>query len=73
MTCKLPCFDAARDPERCKCRKAVLQAYKIMCLDEPQGVALEAAIRIYRYHNPQDCSDTAHLTVERWINTEKFH
>lgn len=73
MSCRHPCFDAAKDPERCKCRAAVLRAYKIMKLDEPEGVALEAAIRIYRYHNPEDCIDTAHLTVERWVYQEHFH
>lgn len=67
MSCKTPGFDAANDEGRCKCRSAVMRTYKAMKKDEPETIALEAAIRVYRHHHPEDCIETAHLTVERWV------
>ncbi|MFK7839133.1 MAG: hypothetical protein AB8B83_02285 [Bdellovibrionales bacterium] len=39
--------------------------------DEPEVVAMDAAIRVYRFHNPCDNKTLAHLTVERWVHDER--
>ena len=69
MTCKTITFDGANDAERCKCRGAVLRTYNAM-LDEPEQVAFDAALRVYRYHHPEDSGETSQLTVERWVHAD---
>ena len=74
MSCKEILFEAARDPERCKCQSAVLKAYvSMMSAGRPHQVALEAAGIVYRFHHPEDSKMDAALTVERWIYAENFH
>ena len=76
MTCREITFDAANDEERCKCRGAVLRAYKgLTAAGEPEICALQAAKIVYRHHHPEDCKDDAALTVERWVSAEtgRFH
>ena len=67
--------DNAKDPQRCKCRGAVLKTYKLMSSDEPHHVAMEAAQRVYRYHHPEDMRACAALIVERWVyeDTGRYH
>ena len=62
------------DAARCTCREAVTRAYRGM-LDcgVPDSVALDAAIRVYRYHHPEATRDHAHLTVETWVFTGRLH
>ena len=71
MSCIEITFDAANDAERCKCRGAVLRTYGELIKDEPEQVALSAAIRVYRYHHPEDSVDMSSLTVERWVYADR--
>lgn len=74
MSCQHIHFDGARDPERCKCQRAVLNAYgTLVAAGRPHQVALEAAGIVYRFHHPEDSKMDASLTVERWIHAEHFH
>ncbi|MDB2683007.1 hypothetical protein N9Z27_02005 [Alphaproteobacteria bacterium] len=73
MSAKIITFDGANDENRCKCKSAVLKAYKCMSSDEPHIVALEAAKRVYQYHHPEDSKENQALTVERWVMAENFH
>jgi hypothetical protein len=41
--------------------------------DEPEHVALDAALRVYRYHHPEDPKDKAALTVESWVYAGSRH
>ncbi len=50
----------------CVCYQAVMRAYKHMS-DEPDKIALEAAIRVYRHHHPEDAKADAFVTVQRWV------
>lgn len=56
----------------CKCHKAVMTAYEGMkhCGEE---TALDAALRVYRFHHPEDAVDVASLTVERWVSADHIH
>lgn len=73
-SCKDKLFDAAGDPERCRCKGAALRAYGGM---KDHGAAeteaLDAAYRIYRFHHPEDAPADARLTVERWIYAGRPH
>jgi len=74
MTCREIKFDGANEPERCKCRPAVLRAYGgLLAAGQPECVALEAAKVVYSHHHPEDSQEDAGLTVERWICAGKFH
>jgi hypothetical protein len=44
-----------------------------MASAEPAQVALSAALRVYRYHHPEDSKEDASLTVERWVNVHSHH
>lgn len=72
MCCDLPVENGVKSPADCKCYNAVMCAYR--CLDDvPQHVALQAALRVYRYHHPEDSKHNAALTVERWVNETRIH
>ncbi|MFN3701221.1 MAG: hypothetical protein ACK4VI_06840 [Alphaproteobacteria bacterium] len=73
MCCNFPIQTGVRKAEDCVCYKAVMRTFKSMMSDEPFNVALEAAIRVYRYHHPEDKKHDAHLTVERWVNAQHVH
>lgn len=72
MTCNIPVQDGVREPADCKCYGAVMRAYGALC-DQPRVVAMEAAVRVYRYHHPEDNKRDAHLTVERWLAEGHVH
>lgn len=72
MSCNIPVQNNVRKPADCKCYKAVMRTYAGFS-DEPENVAMEAAIRVYRYHHPEDNKMDAHLTVERWIAAGHIH
>lgn len=72
MSCKTIKFDGANDPERCKCQRAVLRTYEGL-VHEGDDTALTAAIRVYRFHHPEDSREDASLTVERWVHAGHFH
>ncbi len=75
MTCKLMSLcpvssdvcKNVRCASDCKCYAAVMNAFESL-VDGPYSVAFDAALRIYRYHYPNDNKNTAKLTVERWVN-----
>lgn len=76
MSCIEVTFDGANDSERCKCRGAVLRAYKeLLSAGHPEVCAMQAAKIVYHYHHPEDPKDDAALTVERWVSAEtgRFH
>lgn len=73
MACRTITFDGANDPERCKCKGAVLRAYGSLVKEQPVYRAMDAARRVYRHHHPEDSTENAALTVERWVNEEHFH
>ncbi len=58
----------------CRCKGAVTRAYAGM-LDSGAGpaIALEAAVRVYRYHHPSAPPDFAQLTVECWVFHGRLH
>ena len=65
--------DPAKDPVRCKCQNAVLNAYKELIKQVPKSNAMEAAELVYGYHHPEDSKEERALIVERWINAEHMH
>lgn len=67
MVCEIPVQKNVRNAADCKCYGAVMRTFASMS-DEPQNVALEAALRVYRYHHPEDSKVDAQLTVERWVH-----
>ncbi len=72
MTCNIPVQEGVRKPADCKCYSAVMRTYGAL-RDEPHIVAMDAAIRVYRYHHPEDNKQDAHLTVERWLADGHVH
>jgi hypothetical protein len=74
FSCKEILFDGANEPVRCKCKPAVLKTYQSLMQDgNPQRVAVEAALRVYRFHHPQDSKEDSKLTVERWVFADHHH
>lgn len=60
--------------DQCRCRAAVLRAYAGMqASGAPDCVALEAAMRVYRYHHPQASSAHVQQTVETWVVRGTIH
>lgn len=67
----LPLGDSYLD---CRCHRAVMRAYCGMVdKGEPRTVALEAAIRVFRYHHPEIPAFRAHDTVETWVFSGPFN
>lgn len=63
---------AGADP--CICKAAVTRAYAGMLEGgAPASVALEAALRVYRYHHPRQADDVARTTVETWVFRGPHH
>ena len=73
MSCNLPVQENVKKAADCKCYGAVMRAYKCMKSDEPETVALEAAVRVYRHHHPEDSKHDARLTVQSWVHAEHVH
>ncbi|MBX2833402.1 MAG: hypothetical protein KTR28_00355 [Micavibrio sp.] len=61
-----------RNAADCKCYGAVMRTFAGLS-DEPRTVAEEAAIRVYRYHHPEDTVQAATLTVQRWLAGADSH
>lgn len=73
MPCNIEMAEGVKEPADCKCYGAVLRTYKSMLASHaPEPVAKEAAIRVYRYHHPEDPKNAAHLTVESWVYAESL-
>lgn len=71
MTCNIPIEHGVKNAADCKCYTAVMRTY--LSLNKvPDHVAMEAALRVYRYHHPEDSTHDASLTVERWVNEERI-
>lgn len=61
-------FDGANEPVRCRCKLAVLNGYAGMRKSgAAESEAFDAALRIYRFHHPEDSREDSCLTVERWV------
>lgn len=72
MACNLPVQKGVRNAADCKCYGAVMRTFQGLS-DEPQQIAMEAAIRVYRHHHPEDSKENANLTVERWVSAGNMH
>lgn len=72
MPCNLKPVEGIKAASDCKCYGAVMRTYSGMS-DEPEHVALDAALRVYRYHHPEDPKDKAALTVESWVYAGSRH
>ncbi|MEM6781968.1 MAG: hypothetical protein AAF569_08915 [Pseudomonadota bacterium] len=60
-------FDKADDPEACKCKGIVLNAYgNLRAHGMPESEALKAASRILRHHHPSSVAESRNV-VECWI------
>ena len=44
-----------------------MRTFQTLIHEEPETVAFDAALRVYRYHYPKDNKAAANLTVERWL------
>ena len=64
---KIEIAEGVKSASDCKCYGAVMRTYKSMNSDEPEHVAFNAALRVYRYHHPEDLKSKARLTVESWV------
>lgn len=74
MTCNLKTEEGVKSAGDCKCYSAVLRTYKsLLQSDCSDKMACEAALRVYRYHHPEDRKDRARLTVESWIYAGHAH
>ena len=58
--------DYANDAHKCVCKPAVFNAYESL-LPHGHQKAMDAAMKIYQYHHPDDTAEDALLTVERWL------
>lgn len=67
MSCDIEPVEGIKAAADCKCYGAVMRAYKSMKSDEPEHVAFDAALRVYRYHHPEHAKPEARLTVESWV------
>lgn len=66
--------DFANDPGRCVCKPAVFKAYNgLLDAGQSHRQAMEAAMKVYRYHHPEDSKEDSQLTVERWVLTQSMH
>ena len=73
MCCNFPIEHGVRAAEAdCKCYAAVMRTYREM-RDTPFQIVLEAALRVYRFHHPEDSKHDAALTVERWLSEQCVH
>ena len=58
----------------CVCRAAVVRAYgSLTAAGVPAGYALDAAVRVYRFHHPEELTDRARALVERWVLAGPVH
>lgn len=74
MTCNLKPVEGVKEPADCKCYGAVLRTFKTLkAANCPEVVAREAALRVYRFHHPEDQKHKAQLTVESWIYAGHAH
>ena len=68
-----PCSRGLAD-EDCTCRAAVSRAYGgMVAAGLPEGKALDAAVRVYRYQHPEQPADRVRLLVESWVFTGPVH
>lgn len=64
----------ANDSCRCVCKNAVFNAYNgLVGAGQSHRHAMDAAMKVYRYHHPQDSAEAAEQIVERWILSQTVH
>jgi len=74
MPCQPETARGVRKAEDCKCYKAVMRTYSAMLESQcPEPVAQEAALRVYRFHHPEDAAQHASITVESWLHAGHMH
>ncbi len=69
-------LECRTDPDfrQCECRMAVDRAYNgMLASGAPSQVALDVAIRVYRYHHPEFTMAEAQSTVEVWVFSGRTH
>ena len=66
MSLNIPVQTGVKKAADCTCFGAVMRTYKSMS-DEPEHVAFDAALRVFRHHHPEDSKEDSKLTVESWI------
>ena len=55
-------------PESVGCRDTVQRCYTGLCdCGQPEHYALEAAVTVYRYHNPECSALLAETIVSQWV------
>ena len=68
-----PCSRGLPDGD-CGCRAAVSRAYGgLVAAGLPEGNALDAAVRVYRYHHPEQPVDRARTLIESWVFAGPVH
>lgn len=68
MTVRLPAILTEPSPDPNPCKAAVQRCYSGLCgCGKPERYALEAAVTVYRYHNPQTTSVQAEAIVSHWV------
>jgi hypothetical protein len=58
--------DYANEAAKCICKPAVFNAYETL-KSHGHKKAMDAAMKIYLYHHPEDTIEDAQITVERWL------
>lgn len=67
-------LDQNGNPSGCKCWRAVMQAYATLtAYNNSDRMAMDAAIRVYRFHHPEDSKEDCRLIVERWVYKAVHH
>lgn len=60
-------FDKAEEPDRCRCKKIVLNAYEGLCRSGMcENEAVESAAHVLRYHHPSSKAESR-AVVECWV------
>lgn len=56
------------DDPHLRCREAVTRCYAGLCdCGQPECYALQAAVTVYRFHNPECNPHMAETIVSRWV------
>lgn len=62
------CHPEGLSPESRRCRAAVRRTYQALRdMGQPDRFALEAALEVYLWHNPEALSEGASALVESWV------
>lgn len=59
--------DDSIDARACRCKAAALRAYDELHARDELDIALDAATRVYRHHNPNIPEGPARETIQGWL------